>query len=163
MRNRVGATLEEGVGSLVELDPWLDSELGRSRFEGEGGIPSSSESLAPSSASASKSNIFAKSRPTFGELTNRSSAGAGVARGCPVCVRITPFIAEGAHSGGRVELRLTGVSTVTQSRDVRCSRIRQCSSVRGASKFFISSKGALSLRPDQRYSHSRLTMKMAHL
>lgn len=87
LRKRVGgAAVDAGEGSLVvELDPWLDSELCRSRFEGEGGNVSSSGSPS-SSVSDSKSNILAKSSPTFGELTKRlaSSVGVGVASGCPV-------------------------------------------------------------------------------
>lgn len=153
LRKRVGgAVVDVGEGSLVvELDPWLESELCRSRFEGEGGNVSSSGSPS-SSASDSKSNILAKSSPTFGELTKRlaSSVGVGVASGCPVWVRMTPFIAEGIHSEGRALLRLIGVSTFVQSCDWRFSRVRLCSSVictRGASKCFTSSKGVLSFRP----------------
>lgn len=162
LRKRVGGTIvDTGDGSLVvELDPWLDSELCRSRFEGEGGNISSS-GWPSSSASESKSNILAKSSPTLGELTKRlaSSVGVGVASGCPVWVRMTPFIAEGIHSEGRALLRLIGVSTLVQSRDCRFSRILLCSSVictRGASRCFISSKGVFPFRPCQRFSHPKI-------
>ena len=49
---------------------------------------------------APESKIFAKSKPTFGELLNRfdSSFGLGVDTTSPVVVRTTPFIAEGSVS-----------------------------------------------------------------
>jgi len=67
---------------------------------------------------SSKSKIFAKLRPTFGDESNNlvNSVGAGVARVSPVAVRTTPFMAEGrkATDVGRT----TGVSRAAIRIDV---------------------------------------------
>lgn len=76
LRSGTGTAEDPEFESPVESE---DTDFGRSRTVGEGG----SASLSSSSASDSKSNIFAKSNPTFGEFTKRfaSSAGVGVASG----------------------------------------------------------------------------------
>ena len=49
---------------------------------------------------SSKSKIFAKLSPTFGDESNSlvNSVGAGVARVSPVAVSTTPFMAEGKNA-----------------------------------------------------------------
>ena len=67
------------------------------RTDGDGGPSASMYSPSDTSSDcSSKSNIFVKLSPTFGELTKRlvNSAGLGVATVSPVAVKITPFIAE---------------------------------------------------------------------
>jgi hypothetical protein len=98
-RRRVGGTPADESRCCIDFD----SDFARSRIEGEGGGPSTSDSSSPRSDPSSpspflfsKSNIFAKFKPTLGEFTNKfvSSAGVGVVRVSPVAVKTTPFIAE---------------------------------------------------------------------
>jgi len=102
-RSRVGWAVEpwpnpETDDNVADSGVESPSFRGRSLFDGLGGGLSPSSPLSYLSLpSPSGSNIFAKFRPTFGELLNRfaSSACVGVARDSPVAVRTTPFIAEG--------------------------------------------------------------------
>jgi hypothetical protein len=111
--------------------------------------------FSSSSSALSKSNIFANPRlwPILGESTKMSMSfvGAGVAMGSPVVVRITPFMADttgnagakrsaGVSKGRRVER----VGEIVLGRGVLCgSLVVSCAS--GASMFFTSSSGVLSL------------------
>jgi hypothetical protein len=122
------------------------------RFEGDLVAPTSS--WLPSSSTLSKSNIFANPRlwPTLGESTriSISLAGVGVARGSPVAVRTTPFIADaGGNAGGAIRSaadssgrRVGRVGEVIFGRGVFCMSLVSCAS--GARMFFTSSKGVLS-------------------
>jgi len=122
------------------------------RFEGDLVAPTSS--WLPSSSTLSKSNIFANPRlwPTLGESARISInlAGAGVARGSPVAVRTTPFIADaGGNAGGARRSaadssgrRVGRVGEVIFGRGVFCMSLVSCAS--GARMFFTSSKGVLS-------------------
>lgn len=92
-RKRDGGAVEDCAGACCV---GVESDF---RTEGDGGSSASVSSSPsdPSSECSSKSNIFAKLSPTFGELTKRlaNSAGEGVATVSPVAVKTTPFIAEG--------------------------------------------------------------------
>jgi len=128
---------------------------------------------------SSKSKIFPKFSPTFGDLLKSltSSAGEGVARISPVVVRTTPFIAEGIKSEGRA--RVTGVSIAVDGNcDERGRGVgwddgwvsnlrRRCCWVgvacatreRGSRRFFTSSNGFLSLRPAMLVNQGVISLK----
>ena len=79
-----------------EFDSLWHTTVSTFRIDGLGGGPSvsvsdSPPSPAPSSLS-SKSKILAKFKATFGDFAKRF--GIGVARGSPVAVSTTPFMAE---------------------------------------------------------------------
>jgi hypothetical protein len=129
-RNRLGFVDDDGwCSSVVEGTAGRGGAVGNAisdvlRTQGEASGPSLSvssplsswttpiTSFSSSSSSSSSSKIFAKSSPTFGVLTNNfaSSAGVGVAKGSPVMVNTTPFIADGSKLKALGGLRLTGVS-----------------------------------------------------